>query len=147
MIDLANGSLPLPSLRLSASLTLAALLASKPGRSASVERTATGFTHVDLGRITFDDHVFLVRVSFQGERLDSYALSDADPRFGSTSDDWSSKKELARRDAHDAWLRKALGEGGGKGPGLAYKLPWGEAWSSYDAAGGAASIGVRFRRP
>jgi len=146
VIELSTGTLALPTLRLSASLTCTALLASKLGRSGSVEQTATGWTHVQLERLVLDDHTFLVRVSFQGERLDGYTLTDADPRFGSSWDDWSSKKELARRDAHDAWLQQELGGGGGKGPGLAYTLPWGEAWSKYDAAGGSASIGVRFRR-
>ena len=147
MIDLSTGALPLPDLRLSASLTCSALLASKLGRAGSVEHTPTGWTHVDLASLVLDGHTFLVRVSFQGERLDGYTLTDKDPRFGSSWDDWSSKKELARRDAHDAWLSQALGDGGGKGPGLAYTLPWGKAWSSYDAAGGAAAIGVSFRKP
>ena len=147
MIDQATGTLLLPKLPLSATLTCSALLASELGRSATIERTATGWTHLDLGPQVFLDRTFLVRVSFEGERLDGYTLTDADPRFGSSFDDWSSKKELARRDAHDAWLRQELGDGGGKGPGLSHSRPWGEAWSSYDAAGGAASIGVRFRRP
>jgi hypothetical protein len=147
VIDPTTGTLLLPGLRLGAGLTLAEVLASNPGRSGSVERTAAGWAHVDLGPQLLGQHTFGVRASFDGERLDGYTLAAADPRFGSSWDDWSSKKELARRDAHDAWLMEALGVGGGKGPGLAYALPWGEAWSRYDAAGGSASIGIRFRRP
>ena len=146
MIAHDTGALLLPAPGLAPGLTLSALLACPLGRGASCYDMGTGWTRVELGPRPLGGRTFFVCASFEGERLDGYALCDADPRFGSSWDDASKKKELARRDAHDAWLMAALGAGGKRQPQLAYALAWGEAWSSYDPLGGSSSIGVRFRR-
>jgi hypothetical protein len=45
------------------------------------------------------------------KRCCPYRLWIADARFGTSWDDWSEEKELARRDAQDAWLVEQLGAG------------------------------------
>jgi hypothetical protein len=110
----------------------------------------TGWMHVSLEPQTVDGLVFGVAIHFEAERLDGYSLSLVDARYGTSWDDYSEEKQLAQRDAHDAWLVAILGPGNRKpsprGPELRYSFPWGDAWSTFDAKGGSSSIGVRFRQ-
>jgi hypothetical protein len=110
----------------------------------------TGWMHVYPGAQTLDGLVFGVDLVFDGERLDCYSMWLADPRYGTSWDDWSEEKQLAQRDAHGAWLVKSLGPGERKpspqGPELSYTFPWGDVLSTFDARGGSSRIGVRFRR-
>lgn len=110
----------------------------------------TGWMHIDPGPQAVDGLTFGVSLAFEGERLDGYSIWMADARFGTSWDDGSEEKQLARRDAHDTWLTAALGPGarrpGPTGPELSYTFPWGEVWSTFDARSGSSTIGVRFRR-
>jgi hypothetical protein len=87
---------------------------------------------------------------FEGERLDGYRLWIEGTPYGTSWDDGSEEKELARRDAQDVWLAEMLGVGvrvqRPSGSALTYSFPWGEVWSGYDPRSAGSDIGVRFRR-
>ena len=108
-----------------------------------------GWVHFYLGPETLAGENFIVTLAFDGERLRSYDLRLADPKYGTSWDDYSEEKQLAMRDAHDAWLMPQLGSGERKpsmrGPELYYSFLWGEVWSTFDAKGGSTSIIVRLR--
>jgi hypothetical protein len=146
MVDPDSGALLIDGVRLEPGLTRARLLASALGRDASTDELGNGWSRVDLGAHALGAATFKVSASFEASRLDGYTLVDTDPRFGGAWGEWSQKKERARRKAHDAWLRAALGEPAERTEGLRYVRPWGEAWSTLDVRDGAASIGVRFTR-
>lgn len=103
-----------------------------------------------LGPQPVDGLLFRVELHFQGEQLGGYSLWLDDPRYGTSWDDCSEEKQLAQRDAHDAWLLSTLGPGervpSPSGPELRYSFPWGEVWSTFDARGMSSPIGIRFRR-
>jgi hypothetical protein len=150
VIDRFTGALVLPSGTIGRDLTRSAFLASPLGAKAVCDDMHTGWMHIYPGAQTLDGLVFGVDLVFDGERLDCYSLWLDDARYGTSWDDWSEEKQLAQRDAHDAWLVSNLGPGerqpSPRGPELRYSFAWGEAWSTYDARGGSSTIGVRFRR-
>ena len=150
MIDRDTGALVLPDGRIERELTRSSLLSSLLAKGTRSEDMQTGWAQVYLKPRRLGGREFGVHLVFEGERLDSYALSLHDPQYGTSWDDWSEAKELARRNAHDAWLEAGLGKGKSEGAGrareLRYTFPWGRVWSSFDPKGGASSIGVRFRR-
>lgn len=78
----------------------------------------------------------LVVLWFRGQQLTMVSLMDADPRFGTSWDDASLEKEMARKESHDAWLANALGP--------QRTFAWGTVWSSYDERGGFSDMGVRY---
>jgi len=137
MIDHETGALTVREGRISPDITRSAFATSPMAAGSSVDDMRTGWARG-------------VRLLFDGERLDGYRLWIADARFGVSWDDWSEDKELARRDAQDAWLVEQLGEGvrieRPSGSVLTYSLPWGEAWSGYDPRSAGSDVGVRLRR-
>ncbi len=137
-IDRETGALILAKGRLERGVERSAFRRSALGRASERNDMGTGWVHFDLPKQTDGDRTFGVRVSFEDERLDGYTLWLADARFGTSWDDATEAKELARRDAHDAWLAEMLGR--------KREFPWGEARSTYDAREMSATIGVRFRR-
>jgi len=150
VIDRDTGSLVLPGARIERDLTRTSFLASPLGAHARSEDMHTGWMLAYLGAQDLDGLTFAVVLHFEGERLDRYSLSLTDPRYGTSWDDYTEEKQLAQRDAYDAWLVASLGQGtrepSPRGPELRYALPWGDVWSTFDARGGSTSIGVRFRR-
>jgi hypothetical protein len=150
VIDRHTGTLVLSNGRIACDLSLFAFRSSPMAGRAKYEDMGTGWVHVSLEPKALDGLMFGIKLIFEGERLDSYSLWLMDARHGSSWRDGSEEKELARRDAHDAWLVVTFGSGERrgteKGPELRYTFPWGEVWSSFDAGGGSSSIGVRFRR-
>jgi hypothetical protein len=149
VIDRNTGALILPGARIDRDLTRSAFLASPAGAKARCDDMRNGWMHFYPGVQTLNELVFGVRVVFEGERLDSYALWLTDPRYGTSWDDYSEERRLSMRDAHDGWLLAQLGPGeripSPRGPELYYDFPWGEVWSTFDAKGGSTSIIVRFR--
>jgi hypothetical protein len=149
VIDRQTGALRLPSGSIGRDLTRSAFLLSPLHAPAGSADMHTGWMQ---GRAiqTLDGLVFGVDLVFEGERLDYYSLCLDDARYGTSWGDWSEEKQLAHRDAHDAWLVSTLGPGERKpspwGPELRYSFPWGEVWSTFDTRGGFSTIGVRFRR-
>ena len=150
VIDPDTGSLVLPGGRIDRDISPLALLASPLGADARREDLPAGWTHVYFGSGDPDGNAFGVALHFDGDRLYGYSVSLADPRYGTSWDDYTEEKQFAKRNAHDAWLIASLGEGtrepSPRGPELRYALPWGDVWSTFDARGGSTSIGVRFRR-
>jgi hypothetical protein len=150
VIDRDTGSLVLPGARIERDLTRTSFLASPLGAHARSEDMHTGWMLAYLGAQDLDGLTFAVVLHFEGERLDRYSLSLTDPRYGTSWDDYTEEKQIAQRDANDAWLVASLGQGTREpspcGPELRYSFPWGDAWSTFDARGGSTSIGVRFRR-
>jgi len=149
VINRDTGSLVLPDLTIDHEVSRSSYLSSPPGAQARCDDVHGGRMTVRLGPRLLDGAAFVFHLHFEGERLHGYSLSLSDARYGSSWDDWSEEKELARRGAHDTWLIAALGEGqreaSPRGPELRYALPWGEVWSTFDAIGGSSSIVVRFR--
>ena len=78
-----------------------------------------------------------VVVVFKGEHLESVSLSINHPKFGSSWEEWSEKKELERKQANDQWLTD-----GGLIPGKNYS--WGSVWSEYDPKSGSSMIVIRY---
>lgn len=78
----------------------------------------------------------LVVLWYHGQQLASISLMDPDPRFGSSWNDHSKEKEMARKASHDAWLSRVLPP--------SRSFPWGTVWSGYDERGGFSDIRVRY---
>ena len=150
MIDHETGALTVREGRISPDITRSAFATSPMAAGSSVDDMRTGWAQVTLAAQVDRGWTWGVRLLFDGERLDGYRLWIADARFGVSWDDWSEDKELARRDAQDAWLVEQLGEGvrieRPSGSVLTYSLPWGEAWSGYDPRSAGSDVGVRLRR-
>jgi hypothetical protein len=150
VIDRQTGALILSSGRIEPDLRRSAFLASPMGAKAKCDDMHNGWMHLYPGPQTLDGLEFVVRLVFEGERLDSYSMWLDDARYGTSWDDYSEEKQLAQRDAHDTWLVATLGPGerepSPRGPELRYTFPWGEVYSTFDARGGSSPIGVRFRR-
>jgi hypothetical protein len=150
VIDPLTGALVLGGGRIDRGVSPSALLASPLGAHATREDLPAGWTHVYLGSGDSDGKALGVQLHFEGGRLYGYSVSLTDARYGTSWDDYSEEKQIAKRDAHDAWLVASLGQGTREpspcGPELRYALPWGDVWSTFDARGGSTSIGVRFRR-
>lgn len=106
-------------------------------RDFTIDALGNGWAHAELPG---------ARLLFEGEQLAYYNLWIVDARYGTSWDDWSEAKELARRDAQDAWLVEMLGPGVATTGTLTYTFAWGGVWSSYDPKGGSSMIGVRFNR-
>lgn len=70
-------------------------------------------------------------LSFKGERLESLAWSLQMPAEDPSN--WSVETEIRRKDFHDQWLRRELGE-------PPYRYGWGEIASVYDSKGASSAI-------
>ncbi len=149
-MDPKTGTLLLPGGSIGPDLTRSAFLSSPMGAKARCDDKGTLGMSAYLGSQPVDGLVFRVELHFEAEQLRGYSLWLDDPRFGTSWDDYTEDKQLAQRDAHDAWLLSTLGPGkrepSPRGPELRYVFPWGEVWSTFDARGGSTTIGVRFRR-
>jgi hypothetical protein len=55
-------------------------------------------------------------------------------------DDWSEKKERARKKSHDRWLKTLLGS-------PPYEYPWGAVTSSFNPRSASSSIVISYRAP
>jgi len=150
MIDHRTGALILSDARIGQDLTRSSFLATPMGSRARSDDMMTGWMHVYLPPQVLGDLTLAIDLVFEGERLDGYRLSVIDAKYGTGWGDYSEEKQLAQRDAHDAWLEDTLGTGEReatpRGMELRYELAWGKAWSTFDALGGSSNIGVRFRR-
>ncbi|GEP44805.1 hypothetical protein BGE01nite_40960 [Brevifollis gellanilyticus] len=83
------------------------------------------------------DTELIITLQFHGERLDSLRLFHDAARFGTSWDDWSEERELARKAYHERWLAEMLRLPVGK-------YLWGEVLSVYDVKSGSSSIIVRY---
>jgi hypothetical protein len=139
MIDRATGTLIFdrPSLEIHPDLTRTAFLASPAFEHAMhwiINEPHHSWRLLDP--CIADGVPLNVVLFFHGEQLTMVELADADPKFGTSWNDWSRDKELARHQAHDDWLTLCLG--------TQRKFPWGTIWSGYDDRAAGSSIIIRY---
>jgi len=156
MIDRSTGALLVDGARIERETTRTGFRASALGREAAETDLHTGWWHYFFRRKVGARDAG-VMLHFEAERFDSYRVWDCDPRFGFSSwEDWSEKKLLDQRDAHDAWLVEMFGPGqrvlvhpGGMEMGgleLTYTFDWGTVASTYDPRSPDCFIGAHFHR-
>lgn len=78
----------------------------------------------------------LVVLHFSAQQLTMVSMSNPDPRFGTSWDDHSREKEMARKAAHDTWLARALPS--------PPDVSWGSVVSVFDEKTGGSAIVVRY---
>jgi hypothetical protein len=138
-MDKRSGTIAVSGSLLDPSLTRGAFLDSPMGQGAKVSTQNEPWCSYSLPRVPVDRTEFAITIFFFGEQLRVFQLADCDPRFGTSWDDWSEEKELARKAAHAAWLKDVFDM-----PVGAYR--WGRVESEYDEKGGGSSIFIMYGR-
>jgi hypothetical protein len=95
--------------------------------------------------VALGDRRYLVIVRRRDEKIAQITLIDSDPAFGTSWDDYTEDKELARRAAHDAMLERDLGAPTRIDEPHFYKewtLPWGKVISAHDPRGGTTDVQI-----
>lgn len=124
------------SLSIGRGLAEAAVLAAFPGQDLQREDMGTGWVWISLPRFQDGEVLVAISLGFNRGRLELISLTDADPRFGKSWDDWSEAQERLRGESIGRWLA-------GRGyPSGSY--PWGTVWSGYDAKGGFGTASIRY---
>jgi hypothetical protein len=93
------------------------------------------------------DHTWMIIVRFAGGKLAQITFLADDAAFGSGWDDYTEKKELARRAVHDAFLVRSLGAAHRSDDEhfiKEWKLPWGGVLSTHDPRGGSTDVQILF---
>ena len=138
-IDHATGAIRTDEVTIGPHLLLAdarawpAFLAEK---SANEER---GWLDVRLRDQMIGGFPFTVVLRFEDSGLRSVELMHADPRFGTTWEDWSEEKQKSLRRWHDDWLWTVA-----RVDWRAMAFPWGRIDSGYDSKGGFSHIVVAY---
>lgn len=110
-------------------------IASRNGESATLREERIG------------DRAYLVIARFANGRLAHLTLVDTDPAFGTSWEDSSEEKELARCAHHDAFLVSELGPPTQVDEAhhyTAWTVPWGRVFSSWDVRGGSNAIQIQY---
>ncbi len=139
MLDAANGQLAFESIgvTISPTLTRDAFLATTWGAAAEHWVTNEPWHSWRLAEVAPSNGIDLIVVLFFHEQtLRSVELCHSDPKFGTSWEDHSMEKEMARKDSHDAWLAACIGE--------ARKFDWGEVFSAYDQKAGNSGIVIKY---
>lgn len=89
-----------------------------------------------LPRVTVGDHAFACILWFRGSKLFMVSIGCADEVYGTSWDDWSLEREMARKRMHDTLLKEALGR--------SWHYKWGNVVSEYDQKGAASRIEVTY---
>ncbi len=92
---------------------------------------------------------FTVIARFTKRVLAQITLIDGNPKYGTSWEDATTKKELARRAAHDKLLTRDLGPAHERDDAhyyAAWKLPWGEVQSCFVPRDFNTSIEIIYRR-
>jgi hypothetical protein len=137
MIDAANGVLTLSITgdAISPALTRREFLGSRVGQAAipSVENAPWMRYEVKLAPGEIGPTAFHVVLQFHDERLHAVFLSDDSPEFGL----WTTHGEMARKAAHDDWLRTQ---------GVAVgTYPWGKLLSELDDKSSGSYVAFIYR--
>jgi len=82
----------------------------------------------------------VIVVQFHGEELVSLDLCHGAHCFGSSWEDWSEERELARKAFHERWLASEVGVHPGN-------YAWGQIASYYDEQGRFSTIAIRYAKP
>ena len=97
-----------------------------------------GWYSASCRMLSFNDVQIGASVMFEHETMRSVTLWSEDPVFGTSWDDYSREKELARHARHIEWLSSILGHWG-------RQFPWGHiSAGGYDGKAGFSVIGVRY---
>ena len=139
MIDKTTGTIRAPKWDelLSAETTRSDFLASSLAEGAKVHVENEPWCSWNLKAVEIDDQKWLFTVFFHGQRITTVDIMACSPEFGTSWNDWSEEKEIARKACHDDILKKLLGD-------PPYEYDWGTVFSGYDAKGGFSSIAVGY---
>lgn len=95
---------------------------------------------------TIDGLNFWINVLFSDEKISVITLNNADERLVNSYDEWSNYKQKKKKESHDQWLTKELGEPiEKKAMSLIFKRDWGEATSYEDPKSGDVKIWISYR--
>lgn len=136
MIDANTGSIDLSDERITSNLTRKEFLSLTMGKQAKIFVQNEPYCSFRIeAKLGADD--FILVLWFEGQTLNRVTLQLSDDRYGSSWDDWTEENELARKQAHDDWL---------KAHGLSKQYPWGKILSLYDSRGGSSTIEIVYQR-
>ncbi|QIF03325.1 hypothetical protein [Roseimicrobium sp. ORNL1] len=141
MIDPKSGQVLLPyeGLRIDPSLTRGEYLASAQATQGEEVVKNGPYCSFRLPPVALGDHTFGCILGFYGRTLDRVSIGCADAVYGTSWDDWTLDREMAKKKIHDALLRKALGLFWRR-----WTYKWGRVWSGYDPKGAHSSIIVTY---
>lgn len=142
MIDPQTGAVQFdqPAVAITRDLTQEQFLAGPLGAIASPLNQNAPWARFAYKGVTSGGETWAGDLCFQGDRLYSVSLAVNRREFGSSWDDWSEQKELARKAFHDEWLTTFFGR-----PAEEYRFAWGTVSSTYDAKGGGSALHVVYK--
>ncbi len=120
------------------SLTRSKFLAAPVFLNAEVVVKNEPFCSFSIPRVPQADTELCVTFQFQGERLAHMVLCHSASRFGTSWDNWSEQRELARKAFHDNWLVHKVQVVPGS-------YLWGSVCSAFDQKTGGASILITYQ--
>lgn len=121
---------------ISRGLTQAKLMDSFKGQDLPHQDMGTGWVWIRLPPFPDGELVVAISLGFNRGTLEQISLSDANPKYGTSWDDWSEKQEQLRANAMGRWLTDRGYAAG--------SYSWGSVWAAYDAKSGSGSAGVRY---
>jgi|GEM_PF-3807756 len=136
LIDLATGSLQLPtvSLPVTPTLTHDEFIRNSTEHAVLIDN-ATWISYT-LPQQSLANTQFAVVLCFTNDRVESIELSHVFPNRDESWSNWSKEAELERKAIHDKWL---------VGRGLTQDTyDWGSVYSEFDAKSGASVIIFRY---
>lgn len=139
-IDPETGAVRTDEVTITSTLTLDEVRAWPAFESSSVRNERDGWADAVLRRQLIGGAPFDVWLMFQHGRIASVSLAHADPRFGTSWDDWTEEKQKELQRWHDDWLRDVAGV-------HRESYRWGRIGSWYDSKGGFSSIGLHYGPP
>ena len=143
MLDAQTGKLSFddPAITISPGFTKAEFLSSSLAANARPGNQNHPWVRFAFQPIQARGETWAGDVCFQNDRLYSVSLSIVRKEFGSSWEDWSEEKELARKALHDHVLFELLGRTAEE-----YRFAWGTVSSTYDQKGGESSIHLQYAR-
>lgn len=88
-------------------------------------------------RLNLSGEEFGASVLFRHEQVHSIGLWIEDPQYGTSWNDYTEEKELARKARHETWLNANV-------PDWRQEFRWGAIWSGFDTKGGFSSILIQY---
>jgi hypothetical protein len=136
MINSTNGQVTIGKLVLAPGTTRMQFINSASFGSGRAINPAEGWYLASAKRQHAGANEFAVNLLFDGERLESVDIVNADPAFGRDWAEWSEKGQLERKAAHDALLEADLGN--------RREFGWGRVDSVFDQKGGGSFIVIKY---
>jgi len=89
---------------------------------------------------------FWIVIGFSGNRITYIELENADENLTNDYTNWSNYKVQKKKESHDKWVKKLLGEPDETSNGnLRYDFNWGIVSSYLDPRSGTAAISIRYK--